>query len=204
MASPTPTDKDARDAFLEPLYPPQSPGWIKEQVAKQGGGTYKPSTTTISDALTFLDKRTERQIMMQSATGYTSAMGDAINVAFEDGTPKKNIANAIRDKVREVNPTIKSLNFEDEAQPEPLKRPEYSNHPNMIRCAYAFLTLREQKYKDGKASEKEAAFKAKLDEAHVAAVDKGVPDKLIEDALVAKLDEVKARDEVEAPPESPA
>lgn len=197
MASPTPS-KDERDAALEPLHPPQTPGWIKEQIEKQGGGPYRPSTTTITDALTFLNKRAERQLIMKSRDGYTSDVGSAISTALEDGTPQKNVVSALKQKVAEINPTRRSLTFEDPEEAKPLKRPDYSNHPNMIRAAITFLNLRNQRHKDGKDSIKEAAFKAKLDEAHKAAVEKGVPDKLIEDALEEKLEQVIAS------PESPA
>jgi len=204
MASASPADGDTRDAALEPLHPPQTPGWIQEQIAKQGTGSYRPNTTTISDALTFLNKRAERQKVMQSRDGYNTEMGTAIAGAFEEGTPKKNVASALRQKVAEVNPTRRSLNFEDEEGPAPLKRPDYNNNPNMIRAAISFLNLRNEKFKDGKDSDKEAAFKAKLDAAHNAAVEKGVPDKLIEDALVQKLEEVESGALDMAPPESPA
>jgi len=178
---------------LEPLYRPYTPGWYSEQIELQGGTAYKPKTSTITDALTFLRKRTAQQLIIKSADKYKAEVGAEIEKSIEEGTPTQHIADALRKQVTEVNPARRALSFEDEVpKPKPSLPLDYSGSTNMIRTAIAYLNERNKNFTDGKVAEKVEVFNGGLKTAQATASEGGVPDQLIEAALVEKLEEVES------------
>jgi len=178
---------------LEPLYRPYTPGWYSEQIEIQGGTSYKPKTSTISDALTFLRKRSAQQLIIKSADKYKAEVSAEIEKSIEKGTPPKNIADALRKQVTEVNPARRALNFEEDVpKPKPTLPLDYSGSTNMIRTAIAYLNERNQNFSEGKVAEKVEVFNGGLKTAQATATEGGVPDQLIEAALVEKLEEVES------------
>ena len=78
------------------LHPPQSPGWLAEQKAAQatprGITPYRPKTSTASDALTYLKRRSEQQQVRKLADGYKDDVDGAVSAAREASVPTDGIA----------------------------------------------------------------------------------------------------------------
>jgi len=198
------------DAGSEPLHPPQSPGWLAEQKTLQatprGVTPYRPKTSTASDALTYLKKRSERQQARKVVDGCKGEFDGAVAAAREAHAPADAIADALRQQIKGV---ARVLDFDaaadddmgNAADKEGALKLNYTSTPrsgykSTASIALDFLNHRTAAIQAAKEAAEEAAkvstFKTALGDVQAQAEEKGVPRQLIQEALEKTLEDFQA------------
>lgn len=210
MASIASSPVRGAEAGLKPLHPPQSPGWLAEQKALQatprGITPYRPKTSTASDALTYLKKRSEQQQVRKLADGYKGDVDGAVAAAREAETPADGLADALRQQIKGVARVLDFDAADDKGGDE--KGALTLNYTSTPRSGYKstasialdFLNRRTAAIQAAKEAAKVSAFKTALGDAQVVAEERGVPRQLIQEALEKTLEDFQAALEEPTPP----
>ena len=205
----TPPTRSPSTVRLEPLHTPHSPGWKAER-----SKLLTPTTTTVKDALTYLNKRVLRQQLLTTVDTFKGAVSAAIADARQAGTPDEGIISTLRAQMKEIgsaggfrvkdDATVRFLDFGSSPVGMPcspsvpqlapitvgkIKKPRTPR--STITFTLDFLRARTISRAAAVEAEKVSTFKAALSQAQEKAKVDGVPDYLIEDALGEKLDEVE-------------
>ena len=152
-----------------------------------------PAAAVVGDALTYLNKRTKRQQMMNDVKKFKTDTLTVLTEAREAGTPGKGLTEAVRLQLKEINTTMRQLNFEEEeSKPQAPPFPDYTKRGDAISIALSYLNKRS-KAKEAKAeAEKVDKVKESIAPLLDAAKESGVPDYLLEDALNETLAEIES------------
>ena len=178
---------------LQPLNRPYSPGWHAERAKTPPSMQKKPEI--VMDALTFLDKRSKRALIMNSVNKFKLDATAKLSEAREAGTPDKYITEALRRT--HVNGTVRTLNFSDDAPAiAGSLRPKYSSSKaTTISIAMDFLKARRARNEDAKIDKVKSTVS---DLAQKFAAESGVPEYLLDDAVADLLDKFENPQAVEA------
>lgn len=203
MAYLTPTKPltPSKSGRLEPLSTPWSPQWLEERAATPGLG--KPEI--IGDALTFLNKRTKRQQIMNSVKSFKAEAGKLIAEQKEAGTPAPILQEALVAQVKalSVHPgitvseggAVRFLDFGATLQTSPSRGqlpplPDYSKRRgDAVTMALDYCNARSKAKGETKEMEKVEQVKTAIGEPLKLAKEKDVPDYLLEEGLLETLAE---------------